>query len=90
MTVAYLGVITFDGDSEGDLKLGEAHEVLSPTRGGMPGSRARARTRRRCGVFTYRRSDDSEFQGAVILAQFGEVDLDRSASERRRHPDGAL
>jgi hypothetical protein len=32
--------------------------------------------RARFGVFLHRRSGDGEFEDAVILAQFGEVDLD--------------
>ena len=76
MTVAYLGVITFDGDSEGDLKLGEAHEVLSQT---VAKCRARALALEHAGAVAFSRTDDpttGEFQDAVILARFGEVDLD--------------
>jgi hypothetical protein len=55
MTVAYLGVITFDGDSEGDLKLGEAHEVLSPT---VAECRARALALEHAGAVAFSRTGD--------------------------------
>ena len=56
--MTYHVVVAFDWDAEGDLKPGEAREILSPI---IAERRARA---------------TGEFQDAVVLAQFGEVDLD--------------
>jgi hypothetical protein len=54
------------------MRSGEAHES---NRGGTPGWRARGA---RCGRFGVSRTGDSatEFQDAVILAPFGEVELE--------------
>ncbi len=74
--MTYHVVIAFDRDAEGDLKPGEAHEVLSPT---VAERRARALALEHAGAAAFSRTADpatGEFQDAVILAQFGEVDLD--------------
>ena len=69
-------VIAFDRDAEGDLKPGEAHEVLSPI---VTERRARALALEHAGALAFSRTGDpttGEFQDGVILAEFGEVDLD--------------
>ena len=81
MSVTYHVVIAFDRDAEGDLKPGEAREVLSPT---VAERRARALALEHAGALAFSRTGDpttGEFQDAMILAQFGEVDLD-SLGER--------
>ena len=73
--MTYHVVIAFDRDAEGGLKPGEARELMSPI---VAERRARARPRTR-GALAFSRTGDpttGEFQDAVILAQFGEVDLD--------------
>jgi hypothetical protein len=70
--VTYHVVIAFDRDAEGDLKPGEARAVLSPI---VAERRARALAL----ALAFSRTGDpttGEFQDAVILARFGEVDLD--------------
>jgi hypothetical protein len=74
--VTYHVVIAFDRDVEGDLKLGEAREVMSPI---VAERRARALGLEHAGALAFSRTGDpavGEFQDAVILARFGEVDLD--------------
>ena len=74
--MTYHVVIAFDRDAEGDLKPGEAREVLSPI---VAEHRARALALEHAGALAFSRTGDlmtSEFQDAVILSQFGEVDLD--------------
>jgi hypothetical protein len=74
--VAYHVVIAFDRDAEGDLKPGEAREVLSPI---VAERRTRAVALEHAGALAFSRIGDpttGEFQDGVILAQFGEVDLD--------------
>jgi hypothetical protein len=74
--VTYHVVVAFDRDAEGDLKPGEAREVLSPI---IAERRARALAARHAGALAFSRTGDpatGEFQDAVVLAQFGEVDLD--------------
>ena len=69
-------VITFDRDAEGDLKPGEAGEVLSPI---VAERRARALALEHAGALVFSRTGDpatGEFHDAVIPARFGEVDLD--------------
>ena len=76
MPVTYHVVIAFDRDAEGDLKPGEAREVLSPI---VAERRACALALEHAGALAFSRTGDpttGEFQDAVILAQFGEVDLD--------------
>jgi hypothetical protein len=71
--VTYHVVIVFDRDAEGDLKPGEAREVMMAER------RARALALEHAGALAFSRTGDpttGEFQDAVILARFGEVDLD--------------
>ena len=74
--MTYHVVIAFDRDAEGDLKPGEAREVLSPI---VAERRARALAVDHAGALAFSRTGDpttGEFQDAVILAQFGEVDTD--------------
>ena len=76
LPVTYHVVIAFDRDAEGDLKPGEAREVLSPI---VAERRARALALEHAGALAFSRTGDpttGEFQDAVILSQFGEVDLD--------------
>jgi hypothetical protein len=76
LPVTYHVVVAFDWDAEGDLKPGEAREVLSPI---IAERRARALAVRHAGALAFSRTGDpttGEFQDAVVLAQFGEVDLD--------------
>jgi hypothetical protein len=68
LPVTYHVVVAFDRDAEGDLKPGEAREVLSPI---VAERRARALAVSRTGD-----PATGEFQDAVVLARFGEVDLD--------------
>jgi len=74
--VTYHVVVAFDRDAEGDLKPGEAREVLSPI---IAERGARALAEGHAGALAFSRTGDpatGEFQDAVVLAQFGEVDLD--------------
>jgi hypothetical protein len=76
LPVTYHVVIAFDRNAEGDLKPGEAREVLSPI---IAERRARTLALEHAGAVAFSRTGDpttGEFQEAVILAQFGEVDLD--------------
>jgi hypothetical protein len=76
LPVTYHVVVAFDRDAEGDLKPGEAREVLSLI---IAERRARALTVGHTGALAFFRTGDpatGEFQDAVVLAQFGEVDLD--------------
>ena len=76
MPVTYHVVIAFDRDAEGDLKPGEAREVLSPI---VAERRARTLALEHSGAFAFFRTGNpatGEFGDAVILARFGEVDLD--------------
>jgi hypothetical protein len=69
--VTYHVVIAFDRDAEGDLKPGEAREVMSPIV-------AERRARVLALALAFSRTGDpatGEFQDAVLLARFGEVDL---------------
>jgi hypothetical protein len=75
LPVTYHVVVAFDRDAEGDLKPGEAREVLSPI---IAERRARALAAGHAGALAFSRTGDpatGEFQDAVVLAQFGEVDL---------------
>jgi hypothetical protein len=71
--LTYHVVIAFDRHVEGDLKPGEAREVLSPI---VAERRADALALEHCSFFPHRRSDDRRVHDAVILARSGEVDLD--------------
>ena len=74
--MTYHVVIAFDRGAEGDLKPGEAREVLSPI---VAERRARALALEHAGALAFSRTGDpttGEFKDGVILAQFGEVDLD--------------
>jgi hypothetical protein len=89
LPVTYHVVITFDRDVEGDLKPGEAREVMSPI---VAERRARALALEHAGALAFSRTGDpttGEFQDAVILA----VRRGRSRFARRvrgrRHPDCA-
>ena len=73
--MTYHVVIAFDRDVEGNLKPGEAREVLSPI---VAERRARALALELAGAVAFSRTGDpttGDFQDAVILARFGEVDL---------------
>jgi hypothetical protein len=72
----YHVVIVFDRDAEGDPKPGEAREVLGPV---VAERRARTLALENADALAFSRTGDpttGEFQDAVILARFGEVDLD--------------
>ena len=74
--MTYHVVIAFDRDAEGDLKPGQALEVMSSI---VAERRARALALEHAGALALSRMGDpatGEFQDAVILARFGEVDLD--------------
>ena len=69
--MTYHVVIAFDRDAEGDLKPGKAREVMSPIV-------AERRARVLALALAFSRTGDpatGEFQDAVLLARFGEVDL---------------
>jgi hypothetical protein len=76
MPVTYYVVVPFDIDVEGDLKPGEAREAASLSSAkrvafSLSGAHA--------GAVAFARTGDpatGEFQDAVILDQFGQVDLD--------------
>ena len=72
--MTYHVVIAFDRDAEGDLKPCGPREVMSPIV-----AERRARALEHAGALALSRTGDpatGEFQDAVILARFGEVDLD--------------
>ncbi len=73
--MTYHVVVAFDRNEEGDLKRGEAQEVMSPI---VAERRARALALEHVGALAFSRTGNpatGEFEDAVILAQFGEVDL---------------
>ncbi len=73
--MTYHVVVAFDRNEEGDLKPGEAQEVMSPI---VAERRARALALEHVGALAFSRTGNpatGEFEDAVILAQFGEVDL---------------
>jgi hypothetical protein len=75
MSVTYYVVVPFDRNDEGNLTAGEAKEV--PTAGAAE-RQAASLSRMHAGAVAFSRTGDpsiGEFQDAVILAQFGEVDL---------------
>jgi hypothetical protein len=75
MNVTYYVVVPFDRNEAGDLGAGVAVEALS-----APAAERRARSIAllHAGAVAFSRTGDpsiGEYQDAVILAQFGEVDL---------------
>ncbi len=73
--MTYHVVVAFDRDEEGELKPGEAQEVMSPI---VAERRARALALEYAGALAFSRTGNpatGEFQDAVILARFGDVDL---------------
>jgi hypothetical protein len=75
MTVTYYVVVPFDRNEQGDLAAGEAKEVPSAA---AAERQARSMATARAGAVAFSRVGDpsiGEFQDAVVLAQFGDVDL---------------
>jgi hypothetical protein len=75
MNVTYYVVVPFDRNEEGDLAAGDAQEATS-----APAAERGARSLaiEHAGAVAFSRTGDpsiGEFQDAVVLAQFGEVDL---------------
>src|SRR5271166_5279648 len=69
LPVTYHVVVAFDRDEEGDLKPGEAQEVMSPI---VAERRARALALEHAGALAFSRTGNpatGEFQDAVILAR---------------------
>jgi hypothetical protein len=76
LSVTYYVVVPFDRDELGDLVPGPAQEATSATAAERG---ARELSVKHVGAVAFSRSGDpavGDFQDAVILAQFGEVDLD--------------
>lgn len=76
MPTTYHVIVLFDRDEEGELKPGEGREVPS-SHAAVQG--ARSSVTGHAGAVAFSRTGDpatGEFEDAVILAQFGEVDLD--------------
>ena len=76
MPTTYHAIVLFDRDEEGELKPGEGREVPS-SHAAVQG--ARSSVTGHAGAVAFSRTGDpatGEFEDAVILAQFGEVDLD--------------
>jgi hypothetical protein len=75
VSVTYYVVVPFDLSPEGNLTAGEAKEAPSAA---AAERQARAIVRTHAGAVAFWRTGDpaiGEFPDAVILAQFGEVDL---------------
>ena len=75
MPVTYYVVVPFDFDESGDLRAGEAKEAASARAAERSAS---ASVPRHAGAVAFSRTGDSatgDFENAVILAQFGQVDL---------------
>jgi hypothetical protein len=75
MSVTYYVVVPFDRNDEGDLTAGEAKEVPNAS---AAERQAQSLASVHAGAVAFSRTGDpsiGEFQDAVILAQFGEVDL---------------
>ena len=75
MSVTYFVGIPFDRNDDGDLAAGEAREAISA---GAAERGARELALRHAGAVAFSRTGDpstGEFEDAVILAQFGDVDL---------------
>ena len=76
MAVIYHVVVVFDRDDNGELKPGEAREA---TNAGAAMRRARALSYEHAGALAFSRTGDpttGEFGDALLLAEFGAVDLD--------------
>jgi hypothetical protein len=76
MSVTYYVVVPFDRSDEGNLTAGEAKEVPSAT---AAERQARSIARTHAGAVAFSHTGDpsiGEFHDAVIVAQFGQVDLD--------------
>ena len=74
--MTYHVVVAFDRDEEGELKPREARKVMSPI---VAERRARTLALEHSGALAFSRTGNPatrEFRDAVILARFGEVDLD--------------
>ncbi len=74
--MTYYVVVTFDRDAKGDLTPGEAREVMSPL---VAERRARVLALEHAGALAFSRTGNpatGEFDDAVVLARFGDVDLD--------------
>ena len=76
LPVTYHVVVAFDRGEEGELKPRETQEVMSSI---VAERRARALALEHAGALAFSRTGNpttGEFGDAVILARFGEVDLD--------------
>ena len=74
--MTYHVVVAFDRDAKGDLTPGGARDVMRRL---VAERRARALALEHAGALAFSRTGDpatGEFREAVILARFGEVDLD--------------
>lgn len=74
--MTYFVVVQFDRDAEGELKPGEPKEFQSAA---AAEKAARSMAIGHAGVVAFSRTGDTsigEFQEAVVLVRFGEVDLD--------------
>jgi hypothetical protein len=75
VSVTYYVVVRFDRNAEGELTAGEAKEVPSAA---SAERQARVAALAHAGAVAFSRTGDppiGEFENAVVLAQFGEVDL---------------
>ena len=75
MSVTYYVVVPFDRNAEGDLTAGEAKEVPSAA---SAERQAQVAALAHAGAVAFSRTGDpstGEFHDAVVLAQFGDVDL---------------
>jgi hypothetical protein len=75
MNVTYYVVVPFDRNEEGILTADEAKEIPTAT---AAECQAQSIARMHAGAIAFSRTGDpsiGEFQDAVILAQFGDVDL---------------
>jgi hypothetical protein len=80
MSVTYFVVVPFDRNDDGDLAAGDAKEA---TNAGAAEQGAREIALRHAGAVAFSRTGDpstGEFEDAVILAQFGDVDLNKLSS----------
>lgn len=76
MPVTYHVVVTFDRDAEGDLKANEPREAVSPASAERA---ARQLSYQHAGAMAFSRTGEpatGDFEDAVVLIKFGEVDLD--------------
>jgi hypothetical protein len=75
VSVTYYVVVPFDRNEAGDLTAGEAKETPSAA---SAERQARVAAQAHAGAVAFSRTGDpsiGEFQDAVVLAQFGDVDL---------------